>query len=109
MKQDARTRISRLKHVAMAKQEINDYAAQLYCYLKEKRVGRKQCVADMLLKLAPDVDWYRVEDPDVMLAIEKALAAQVDAEGEFIMDSTGSEGMIIGLPFEIPFVFRKKS
>lgn len=53
-------------------------------------------------------DLYDLENADeFLLKIVDAILCLIEKENEYVADFSSYEGMSVGLPYNIPFVFRK--
>ena len=86
-------------------------ARQAYEWLKKRRSKSEISTSDVVLKVMglkwKDLDHIEHADRFLMKAHETILRL-IKKENEYVADFSAFEGMCVGLPFDIPFVFRKK-
>ena len=89
----------------------DEVARQAYEWLKKKRPKGEVCTADAILA----VTGFTWDDLDsIEMGVEflnqsgGALLHLIKKEKEYVADFSISEGMYLGQPFAIPFLFRKK-
>ena len=88
-----------------------DVARQAYEWLKKKGVNKETDTSEAVLK-AMGLTWKdlgSIENAEEFLNQSgDALLRLIKKEKEYVADFSISEGMYIGQPFAIPFIFRKK-
>lgn len=88
-----------------------DVAWQAYEWLKKKGVNKETDTSEAVLK-AMGLTWKdlgSIENAEEFLNQSgDALLRLIKKEKEYVADFSISEGMFIGQPFAIPFLFRKK-
>lgn len=86
-------------------------ARQAYEWLKKRGINRELDTSEAVLK-AMGLTWKDlgdIEDPDEFLNRSgDALLSLIEKEKEYEADFSTSEGMYIGQPYVIPFIFRIK-
>ena len=80
-------------------------AQTLYEYLTAKRVGKEQSTWELIAKVYGKERVGEYSD-EMLMDIDSALNEFTRTAGTHTMDYSRSEGMFIGLPYNIPFVFR---
>lgn len=91
-----------------------DYSAiarQAYEWLKKRRSKGEICTEEAVLKAMgltwKDLDGFENAE-EFLNKSGDALLRLIKKEKEYVADFSISEGMFIGQPFAIPFIFRKK-
>ena len=86
-------------------------ARQAYEWLKKKGINKETDTSEAVMK-AMGLTWKdfgSIENAEELLNQSgDALLRLIKKEKEYVADFSISEGMFIGQPFAIPFVFRKK-
>ena len=86
-------------------------AQKAYEWLKKRRAKSEISTSDVVLKVM-GLKWkdlYDFENADEFLMnANDALLRLIKKENEYVADFSAYEGMCVGLPYDIPFVFRKK-
>ncbi len=80
-------------------------AQTLYEYLTAKRVGKEQSTWELIAKVYGKERVGEYSD-EMLMDIDAALKEITRTAGTHTMDYSRSEGMFIGLPYNIPFVFK---
>lgn len=86
-------------------------ARQAYEWLKKRRAKEEICTEEAVLKSMGLMwkDFSDIEYAEEFLNLSgDALLRLIEKEKEYVADFSTSEGMYIGQPFAIPFIFRKK-
>ena len=86
-------------------------AKKAYEWLKKRRAKGEISTSDVVLKVMglkrKDLNGFDKADKFLM-KVDYALLSLIEKENEYVADFSAYEGMCVGLPYEIPFVFRKK-
>lgn len=86
-------------------------ASQAYEWLKKRRTKGEISTFEVLMKIngykwgSKELD--QLEELD-LFEVHGRLLRLIKKEKEYVADFSAYEGMCIGLPYNIPFVFRKK-
>ena len=91
--------------------EYDALARQAYDWLKRRRSKREISAFEVLMKIKGykwgDQELKELEDRD-LLQFDDSLLKIIEDENEYVADVSAYEDMCVGLPYNIPFVFRKK-
>lgn len=86
-------------------------ARQAYDWLKKRRSKREISIFEVLMKIKGykwgDKELKELEDED-LFQFEDCLLKIIKEENEYVADFSAYKDMYVGLPYNIPFVFRKK-
>lgn len=86
-------------------------ARQAYDWLKKRRNKREISAFEVLMKIKGykwgDKELRELEDQD-LLHFEESLLKIIEEENVFEADFSANEDMYVGLPYNVPFIFRKK-
>lgn len=86
-------------------------AKKAYEWLKKRRAKGEISTSDVVLKVMglkwKDLNGFDKAD-EFLMKVDYALLRLIEKENEYVADFSAYEGMCVGLPYEIPFVFRKK-
>ena len=86
-------------------------ALKAYEWLKKRRSKSEISSSDVVLKVM-ELKWKDFSDFDkaeeFLIKADDALHSLIEKENEYEADFSAYEDMFIGLPYNIPFVFRKK-
>ena len=81
------------------------FAQALYDYLTTHRVGKEQSVLDLVQKkLGRDIIETNIDLMEVLGQLEEITRAA----GEYTLDFSKYDDQIVGLPYAIPFVFKRR-
>ena len=108
-------------HTESKKKEVRDFAKMLYGYLKEHCIGRELSTSELVIEavepdpsfnkegrlINPNTPFYPFLEDDLW-AVHDALWAKVQQGRKYVMDFSKYEGLEVGFPFNIPFVFRAR-
>ena len=91
------------------KKEVRDFARVLYAYLKEHCVGREISTSELVVKAAMQKGSgvYLISEDDLW-DVDDALYAIVAQGHKYVMDKDRYANQCVGLPYNIPFIFRLK-
>ena len=93
------------------RQDYETLAKQAYDWLKKRRSKREISAFEVLMKIKGykwgDKELEEFEDQD-LLNFEDSLLKIIKEENEYVADFSAYNDMYVGLPYNIPFVFRKK-
>ena len=82
-----------------------------YEWLKKRRAKGEISTSEAVMK-ATGIKWEDLEsidkDDEFLKKSGEALLRLIKKEKEYVADFSVSEGMFIGQPWAIPFIFRKK-
>lgn len=93
----------------MANKTPKEIAADLYAFLKENRLYKEQSTTQ-LLKLVYGKELPLIAaDSDPLMDIHYALLGKVGQGRKYAMDFDKYAHAIVGMPYNIPFIFRLKS
>ena len=86
-------------------------AQKAYEWLKKRRAKGEISSSEVVMKVMglkrKDLDDFdRAED--FLMKADDALLRLIEKENEYVADFTAYEDMCVGLPYNIPFVFRGK-
>lgn len=91
--------------------DYNAIAQQAYEWLKKRRAKGEISTSEVVMKVMglkwKDLDEFEKAD-EFLLKADDALLRLIERENEYIADFSAYEGLTVGLPYNIPFVFRKK-
>lgn len=76
--------------------ELEALARQAYNWLKQRRSKREISVFEVLMK----IKGYKWGDQELK---------ELKEENEYVADFSAYENQCVGMPYSIPFVFRKKA
>lgn len=86
-------------------------AQQAYEWLKKRRVKGEISTSEVVMKVMglkwKDLDEFEKAD-EFLLKADDALLRLIERENEYVANFSAYEGMTVGLPYNIPFVFLKK-
>lgn len=86
-------------------------AQQAYEWLKKRRAKREISTFEVLMKINGykwgSKELEQLEELD-LFEVHGRLLRLIERENEYVADFSAYEGMTVGLPYNIPFVFRKK-
>ena len=86
-------------------------AQQAYEWLKKRRAKGEISTSEVVMKVMglkwKDLDEFEKAD-EFLLKADDALLRLIERENKYVADFSAYEGLYIGLPYNIPFVFRKK-
>ena len=86
-------------------------AQKAYEWLKKRRAKSEISTSDVVMKVM-GLKWKDLDDFDradeFLMKADDALLLLIEKENEYVADFSAYEDMCIGLPYNIPFVFRKK-
>ena len=86
-------------------------AREAYDWLKKRRSKREISIFEVLMKIKGykwgDKELKELEDED-LFRFEDCLLKIIEEENEYVADFSAYENMCVGMPYSIPFVFRKK-
>ena len=86
-------------------------AHQAYEWLKKRRAKREISTLEVLMKINGykwgDKELEQLEELD-LFEIHERLLRLIKKGKEYVADFSAYEGMFVGVPYSIPFVFRKK-
>lgn len=94
----------------MSHDEINAIACSIYEWLKNRRAKGEISTLEALMKVRGykwgSKELKELEEMD-LFEIHSELLRMVNKDKEYMMDFSAYEGQFVGLPYDIPFVFRK--
>ena len=86
-------------------------AKKAYEWLKKRRAKGEISTSNVVLKVMglkwKDLNSFDKAD-EFLMKVDYALLSLIEKENEYVADFSAYEDMCVGLPYEIPFVFRKK-
>ena len=86
-------------------------AKKAYEWLKKRRAKGEISTSNVVLKVMglkwKDLNGFDKAD-EFLMKVDYALLSLIEKENEYVADFSAYEDMCVGLPYEIPFVFRKK-
>lgn len=89
----------------------DDIAHQAYEWLKKRRAKREISTFEVLMEINRhkwgDKEQEQLEELDLFVVHERLLRL-IKKGKEYVADFSAYEGMFVGVPYNIPFVFRKK-
>lgn len=92
--------------------ELEALARQAYDWLKQRRSKREISVFEVLMKIKGykwgDQELKELKDEDLFF-FENTLLEIIKEENEYVADFSAYENQCVGMPYSIPFVFRKKA
>ena len=97
-------------HMADTKTFQPDYKAaakQAYEWLKKRRAKGVISTSEAVMK-ATGLKWKDIDNDEFLNKSGDALLRLIKKEKKYVADFSVSEGMIIGQPWAIPFIFRKR-
>ena len=83
-------------------------ASQIYDWLKTRRSKKEISTRDALVKVLGGQDGSIAWDENDCWQIHECLLNKIKKEREYVADFSAYKNMYVGLPYNIPFVFRKK-
>ena len=91
--------------------DYDDIAHQAYEWLKKRRAKSEISTFEVLMKINGykwgSKELEQLEELD-LFEVHGRLLRLIKKEKEYVADFSAYEGMTVGLPYHIPFVFRKK-
>ena len=95
----------------LPKPDYEALARQAYDWLKKRRSKREISIFEVLMKIKGykwgEKELKELKDED-LFQFEDSLLKVIEEENEYVADFSAYEDMCVGLPYNIPFVFRKK-
>lgn len=92
------------------KKEIRDFARVLYAYLKEHCVGREISTSELAYNVAKQDDSGSfIFSEEELWDVDEALSAIVAQGHKYVMDRDRYVNQVVGLPYNIPFIFRLRA
>lgn len=86
-------------------------AQKAYEWLKKRRAKGEISTSEVVMKVM-GLKWKDLNDfekADEFFSLSgDALLSLIEKENEFVADFSAYEDMFVGLPYNIPFIFRKK-
>ena len=86
-------------------------AKKAYEWLKKRRAKGEISTSDVVLKVMglkwKDLNGFDKAD-EFLMKVDYALLSLIEKENEYVADFSAYEDMCVGLPYNIPFVFRRK-
>ncbi len=82
-------------------------ASQIYDWLKTRR-SKKEISTRDVVKVLGGQDGSIAWDENDCWQIHECLLNKIKKEREYVADFSAYKDMYVGLPYNIPFVFRKK-
>lgn len=90
--------------------EIRVFARVLYAYLKEHCIGREVSTSEIAYEVVKEKGSgaFPISEND-MWDVDNALSAIVAQGHKYVMDADNYANQCVGLPYNIPFIFRLKA
>lgn len=100
-----------MAYIKTSQPDCEAIAQKAYEWLKKRRAISEISTSDVVLKVM-GLKWKDLDDFDkadeFLMKADDALLRLIEKENEYVADSSAYEDTCIGLPYNIPFVFRKK-
>ena len=104
---------------AQYRKQVRDFARKLYAYLKENCIGRELSTTDLVFEAFPpipldsqdnenvysDISFFPSTDEE-LIDVDYALGTIVAQGHKYEMDGDNYANRCVGLPYNIPFIFR---